>query len=164
MGWITKKLGLDGKRCLISAIAYRLGGLLFCFLSCRFLSVTSSLASFLFSFLITTGYGLSSLAGWLAARGFLAGFPCTISVLYWCTRQGLLDEDRGRGERWKRCDALAVFESTWAGLRIDRRYPYYASPPSEPLDCIVFYFNERLFSYTAQGKATNKLGYEKKYK
>jgi hypothetical protein len=37
-------------------------------------------------------------------------------------------------------------------------------PPSEPLDCIVFYFNERLFSYTAQGKATNKLGYEKKYK
>ncbi|KAI1065471.1 hypothetical protein LB507_000101 [Fusarium sp. FIESC RH6] len=78
-----------------------LGVCFFCFLSCHFLSVTSSPVSFLFSFLITTGYGLSSLAGWLAAREFLAGFPCTISVRYWCTRQGLLDEDRGRGERWK---------------------------------------------------------------
>ncbi|KAL3605980.1 hypothetical protein FPOAC2_00933 [Fusarium poae] len=136
-----KKLGPDGKRCLISAIAYRLWG--FCFLV--FVFSRPPLRSFLFSFFsfITIGYGdgcfgLSSLAGGPAAMGFLAIFPCTISGLYWCTRQ-LLDEDRGRGERWKRDDGLAVLRALGLDSGFIEDTPYCASPPFEYLDCIVFY-------------------------
>lgn len=135
-----KKLGSDGKRCLISAIAYRLWGVLLFGLVTR-----PPLHSFLFFFSFYYYWlwggcpGLSSLTGRPAATGFLAIFPCTISGLYWCTRPQLLGEDRGRGERWKRDDALAVLRALGLDSGLIEDTPYFASPPFEYLDCIVFY-------------------------
>jgi hypothetical protein len=87
LGRITKKLGPDGKRCLISAIAYRLWG--FCFFAfCLFifLSATLSLVSFSFFPFITIGYGDGCFWSELPrGRTSSDGIPCDIPVYYFCT-------------------------------------------------------------------------------
>jgi hypothetical protein len=90
--------------------AYRLGGLCLPFLlfvysvyswfpPCLHSFPSGQLLSFLFSIVtfyyywIGELFGLGSLTGRPIAEGYVAVFPCTISVLVYKTRQRLLDGD-----------------------------------------------------------------------